>query len=79
MPAQQREASMHHQKALWLAYPQWVGFSCQMGPMLLKLNDVDPRAWLADVLARLPDHSEKRVAEFLPWNWQRQNPAAIAA
>ena len=21
-----------------------------------KLNDVDPRAWLADVLAKLPDH-----------------------
>ncbi len=44
-----------------------------------KLNDVDPRAWLADVLARLPGHPEKRVAELLPWNWQRQNPAAIAA
>ncbi len=44
-----------------------------------KRNDADPRAWLADVLARLPDHPEKRVAELLPWNWQRQNPAAIAA
>jgi transposase len=44
-----------------------------------KLNDLDPRAWLADVLARLPDHPASRVAELLPWNWQRQNPAAIAA
>lgn len=43
-----------------------------------KLNDVDPRAWLADVLARLPDHPASRVAELLPWNW-KQNPVAIAA
>jgi transposase len=35
-----------------------------------KLNDVDPRAWLADVLARLPDHPVKRIAELLPWNWR---------
>lgn len=35
-----------------------------------KLNDIDPRAWLADVLARLPDHPAKRVNELLPWNWR---------
>ena len=34
-----------------------------------KLNDVDPQAWLADVLARLPDHPAKRITELLPWNW----------
>jgi transposase len=34
-----------------------------------KLNGVDPQAWLADVLARLPDHSVKRIDELLPWNW----------
>jgi transposase len=33
-----------------------------------KLNDIDPQAWLADVLARLPDHPAKRISEFLPWN-----------
>jgi transposase len=33
-----------------------------------KLNDVDPQAWLADVLARLPDHPAKRIHELLPWN-----------
>ena len=33
-----------------------------------KLNDVDPQAWLADVLARLQDHPAKRIAELLPWN-----------
>jgi transposase len=36
-----------------------------------KLNGVDPRAWLADVLARLPDHPARRIGELLPWNWKR--------
>jgi transposase len=36
-----------------------------------KLCDVDPRAWLADVLARLNDHPAKRIVELLPWNWKR--------
>jgi hypothetical protein len=31
-----------------------------------KLNGVDPQAWLADVLARLPDHPAKRVGDLLP-------------
>jgi len=44
-----------------------------------KLNGIDPQAWLADVLARLPDHPAKRIAELLPWNWRRQNLAAKAA
>jgi transposase len=34
-----------------------------------KLNDVDLHAWLADVLARLPDHPANRIHELLPWNW----------
>lgn len=41
-----------------------------------KLNDIDPRAWLADVLARIQDHPAKRIAELLPWNWKTQNRAA---
>jgi transposase len=40
-----------------------------------KLNDVDPRAWLADVLARLPDHPANRVAELLPWAWKARREA----
>src|SRR5260370_895323 len=33
-----------------------------------KLNDVDPQAWLADVLARIADHPAARIDELLPWN-----------
>jgi transposase len=35
-----------------------------------KLNGVDPQAWLADVLARLPDHPAKRIGDLLPWAWK---------
>ena len=44
-----------------------------------KLNDVDPQAWLADVLARLPDHPAKRIHELLPWNWHPPTRIADAA
>jgi len=44
-----------------------------------KLNDVDPHAWLADVLARLQDHPAKRIAELLPWNWKQAREAKAAA
>jgi transposase len=30
------------------------------------LNEIDPQAWLADELARLPDHPAKRIHELLP-------------
>src|SRR5215204_4958813 len=37
--------------------------------MTAKLNDVDPQAWLADVLARIADHPSQRLEELLPWRW----------
>jgi transposase len=43
-----------------------------------KMNDIDPQAWLADVLARLPDMSVLRIHELLPWNW-KSRPLAEAA
>jgi transposase len=44
-----------------------------------KLNEVDPRAWLADVLARLPEHPAKRLDDLLPWNWKAQRDQQAAA
>jgi transposase len=44
-----------------------------------KLNDIDPQAWLTDMLARLQDHPAKRIAELLPWNWKRMMTQRAAA
>jgi IS66 C-terminal element len=35
-----------------------------------KLNNVDPQAWLADVLARIAAHPAHAIDELLPWNWR---------
>jgi transposase len=45
------------------------------------MNDVDPQAWLADVLARLPDHPASKLTELLPWTWKatQQSKTAVAA
>jgi transposase len=43
-----------------------------------KLNDVDPRAWLADVLARLPGHPARHLDDLLPWTWTASPQAAAA-
>lgn len=43
-----------------------------------KLNDVDPLAWLADVLARLQNRLAWRIDDSLPWNW-RSPPLQRAA
>lgn len=40
-----------------------------------RLNGADPQAWLADVLARLPDHPAKRIEELLPWTWKAARKA----
>ena len=46
-----------------------------------KLSDVDPKAWLADVLARIADHPMHRLDELLPWNWKlaRDGAAGVQA
>ncbi len=43
-----------------------------------RLNDVDPQAWLADVLARIADHPVSRLDELLPWNWKAAQLALAA-
>lgn len=42
------------------------------------LNDVNPQAWRADVLARIAGTSQSRLSELLPWNWKAQS-ARLAA
>jgi transposase len=34
-----------------------------------RLNDIDPQAWLADVLARIHDYKITDLAALLPWRW----------
>jgi transposase len=43
-----------------------------------KMNNVDPQAWLADTLARLPDIPVSRLPDLLPWNWKAQHMAQAA-
>ena len=38
-----------------------------------KLNDVDPLAWLADVLSRIAAYPAQRLDQLLPWNWRASN------
>lgn len=38
-----------------------------------RLNNVDPQAWLADVLARINDHAITDLAALLPWRWARES------
>ncbi|OJT97940.1 MAG: IS66 family transposase [Rhizobium sp. 63-7] len=48
--------------------------------MTAKLNDIDPQAWLADVLARIADTPITRLEQLLPWNWTpAQSPMALAS
>jgi transposase len=38
-----------------------------------KINNLDPKAWLPDVLARIVEHPASRVYELLPWDWKQTN------
>ncbi len=42
-----------------------------------RMNDVDPQAWLADVLARIADHPAQRLDDLLPWNWATAKASAV--
>jgi transposase len=46
--------------------------------MTAKLNDLDPQAWLADVLARIASTPQGRLNELLPWEW-KTTPVQSAA
>jgi hypothetical protein len=44
-----------------------------------KMNDIDPQAWLADVLARIASHPASRLDDLLPWNWRPHGPLVTQA
>ena len=44
-----------------------------------KMCDVDPQAWLADVLARIAGHPANKLDELLPWNWRPGTAVSRAA
>jgi hypothetical protein len=44
-----------------------------------KLNDIDPEAWLADVLRRINDHPASKLDQLLPWNWRKSDRKSAAA
>ena len=44
-----------------------------------KLNNVDPQAWLADVLCRINDHPAAKLNQLLPWHWKTSQAYAAAA
>ena len=44
-----------------------------------KLNDIDPQAWLADVLARIADLPQTLLPELLPWHWKAERQQDLAA
>jgi hypothetical protein len=46
--------------------------------MTARLNDVDPLAWLADVLARIAAIPQSRLLELLPWEWKVLNQQQAA-
>jgi hypothetical protein len=35
-----------------------------------KANDLNPQAYIADLLKRLPDHKINRLDDLAPWNWK---------
>lgn len=37
--------------------------------MTARLSNIDPRAWLADVFARMADMPQSPLHELWPWNW----------
>jgi len=43
------------------------------------MNDIDPQAWLADVLARIAEHPTSKLDTLLPWNWRVANAISRAA
>ena len=42
-----------------------------------KMNDADPRAWLAETLARIAANPVQRLDDLLPWTWAAAKARAL--
>jgi uncharacterized membrane protein YeaQ/YmgE (transglycosylase-associated protein family) len=62
----------------WIAAIIIGGIAGWLAEQSAKLNDVDPQAWLTDVLGQIADIPQGRLAELLPWNWKQPNLRAAA-
>ena len=63
-----------------LAAEQLADFPCRCSVAARDDFAVDPRAWLANVLARISDHPVRQLDELLPWTWREaQAETAVAA
>ena len=47
--------------------------------MTARLNDIDPKAWLADVFRRIAEIPQSRLRELLPWEWKAKPESGATA
>jgi len=47
--------------------------------MTARLNQVDPKVWLADVFRRIAEITQSRLHELLPWEWKAKAENAATA
>src|SRR4051795_7755034 len=57
---------------LFSGFERRAGRAAAMATLIMtaKLNDVDPLAWLADVLTRIAGIPQRRLNGLLPWEWK---------
>ena len=36
-----------------------------------RMNDINPQAYLSDVLGRIADHPIHKIDDLLPWRWRK--------
>ena len=66
MKASKKRGAIHTTATTLDSQDEFLSAFAQQSPA--KLNNVDPQAWLADTLARIPDYNITRVDDLLPWN-----------
>src|SRR5271156_4621453 len=44
-----------------------------------KINNIDPQAYLSDILGRIADHPINKIDALLPWCWKKDKVAAFGA